>query len=136
MNQLERITFELNLLNDAVILIQDQIAIQNIPPAQGDRILKKYQTRIHHLSTSIAHQQQRDTLHQLETQRQQLMQTYQSQLTAIQQAIRDLKPTTLPHETSIPTQDTTESPPPPLDTPPVNEPAQSSKRSRLRRLFH
>jgi dTDP-4-amino-4,6-dideoxygalactose transaminase len=122
MNQLERITFEINILKEAVILVQEHITRPDIPPARGEYILRKYQTRIHHLSSSIVHQQQHQQLHQLETQRQQLMQAYQSQLTEIQQAIRDLK--------------TTASYASPLETPQTNEPAPSAKRSRLRRLLN
>jgi hypothetical protein len=59
MKQLERITFELNILKEAVVLVQENIAMQDIPPARGEQILGKYQTRIHHLSTSIVHQHQR-----------------------------------------------------------------------------
>jgi hypothetical protein len=98
MNQLERITFELNLLNEAVVLVQERLAIDDFPPEHGNQILRKYQTRIHHLSTSITHQQQRQKLDQLETQRQQLKEVYQSQITELQQAIRNLKRTTLPQD--------------------------------------
>jgi hypothetical protein len=136
MKQLERITFELNILKEAVVLVQENIAMQDIPPARGEQILGKYQTRIHHLSTSIVHQQQRQKLQQLETQRQQLMQAYRSQVTAIQQAIRDLKKTASPQDTALPTQGTMVSPTSPLETPQLNEHAQSTQRLRLRRLFH
>ena len=136
MNQLERITFEINILKEAVVLVQDHIALHDVPSARGEQILGKYRTRIRHLSTSIIHQQQRQQLQQLEAQRQQLMQTYQSQLTEIQQTIRDLKQTTSPQDSPFPYHGPTASQAAPHETPQLNDHAQSSQRSRLRRLFH
>ena len=105
-NQLERITFELNILKDALTLAQDNLTKHEIPAARGDPILAKYQTQLQQLSTSLTHRQQLQQLQHLETQRQQLMQLHHSQLAAIQQAINELK------EFGVKTVDVHDDPPP------------------------
>ena len=136
MNQLERITFEISILKEAIIIAQDRLAKHKIPAVYSERILAKYQTNIRQLSTSIIHQEQRQKLQQLEQQRRKLMHKYQAQLTEIQQAIYELKQTTIPDALAPSTHQTARPSSPSDNTPQLSEQSQSSKRSRFRRLFH
>jgi dTDP-4-amino-4,6-dideoxygalactose transaminase len=131
----EHITFEINVLKDAITLAQDFLAKQEIPQTRRKQIIAKYQTRIRQLSASITHQQQLQKLRELETQRQKLMQMYQTQLTEIKQQIHNLTTPTILTDTTQSTQEMPASPASKLETQQTKEKVQAPKKSLFRRLF-
>ena len=132
----EHIAFEINVLREAIVLARDFLAKQEIPPTYRKQIIAKYQTRIQQLSASIIHQQQLQKLHELETQRQKLMQSYQTQLTEIEQKIHKLTTPTILPDTTQSTQEAPTSPASTLEPSQTKEQVRSRKRSLFQRLFH